>query len=627
MKIIKKIEISKFRSIYSIDIDADEINIFSGRNNQGKSNILKALNLFFNGESSFDQDFDHGKDFNIAYTGRAGGRREIVITLFFSGQGSGALKEDFHIAKKFSQVGVGIPEYHSSSIDIEKEIEKDGNIKRQFTAFLNQLEYFYVPAIRDKNFVQKLLLQFERLLEDTKGKAFQKKIADLSEILEQKSDDINADFQKFIDLPTSASLSTSVKDVLNAVRIFVKSGIKIQKGGGNILDAKVDLFSSGDGVLMSYIPHFLAHIFSKIPRKKFILGFEEPENSLEYSKIQNLAIKIHSEFSKYAQIFITTHSPAFIKLREKENVNFFRVYINPNDDKQVSKIESLDCIEKKQLSLFKKGDISSLEYKTLCEEIAFVEQSTDIENFVEQQRVETQKLIETKKEFDKKNNRILQLHPDKIFVCEDSDAEIIKFWKKVINNNNVKIISSLGCKNDHVEVWVKQSQALDTSYKPKVFRQIDSDGLDEQRLNKIKVKLESLYNSFEYLYSPLPVNEMENFAVLSHNIFNDEFWNKIRNDVINKFENCVHTNITHFDKLFDYKEPLFRNGGTGVRIMQELREYAQSDWKKFFPGKEICGKLQNFNAISYLNNLNQNDYSQEMKDYIQSIHIFFSDRN
>ena len=77
--------------------------------------------------------------------------------------------------------------------------------------------------------MQKLLLQFERLLEDTKGKDFQGKIGDLSKILEQKSDDINADFLKFIDLPTSASLSTSVKDVLNAVRIFVKSGIKIQK--------------------------------------------------------------------------------------------------------------------------------------------------------------------------------------------------------------------------------------------------------------------------------------------------------------------------------------------------------------------------------------------------------------
>ena len=61
--------------------------------------------------------------------------------------------------------------------------------------------------------------------------------------------------------------------------------------------------------------------------------------------------------------------------------------------------------------------------------------------------------------------------------------------------------------------------------------------------------------------------------------------------------------------------------------MQELREYALTDWKKLFPGKEICGNLQNFNAINYLNNLNQNDYSQEMKDYIQNIQTFFSDRN
>jgi hypothetical protein len=156
---------------------------------------------------------------------------------------------------------------------------------------------------------------------------------------------------------------------------------------------------------------------------------------------------------------------------------------------------------------------------------------------------------------------------------------------------------------------------------------VDSDGLDEQRLNKIKVKLEGLYNSFEYSYSPLPVNEIENFAVLSNNIFNEEFWDSIKIDVINKFENCVHTNITHFDRFFDYKEQLFRNGGNGVKIMQELREYALSDWKRFFPGKEICGNSRNFNAIDYLKNLDQGAYSQEMKDYIQSIHNFFSDRS
>lgn len=47
MKIIKKIEISYFRSVYSVDLkNVDDLNILIGGNDSGKSNILKALNLF-----------------------------------------------------------------------------------------------------------------------------------------------------------------------------------------------------------------------------------------------------------------------------------------------------------------------------------------------------------------------------------------------------------------------------------------------------------------------------------------------------------------------------------------------------------------------------------------------------
>ena len=55
--VIKKIEISNFRSIHHQIIDCKELNIFSGLNDSGKSNILKALNLFFNNETDFQKSF------------------------------------------------------------------------------------------------------------------------------------------------------------------------------------------------------------------------------------------------------------------------------------------------------------------------------------------------------------------------------------------------------------------------------------------------------------------------------------------------------------------------------------------------------------------------------------------
>ena len=46
--VIDKIEINYFRSIYSINMaNLKDINVFIGGNDVGKSNILKALTLFF----------------------------------------------------------------------------------------------------------------------------------------------------------------------------------------------------------------------------------------------------------------------------------------------------------------------------------------------------------------------------------------------------------------------------------------------------------------------------------------------------------------------------------------------------------------------------------------------------
>lgn len=48
---IKHIRIKNFRSIVDLSIDVGKMNIFVGLNDAGKSNVLKALNLFFNGET------------------------------------------------------------------------------------------------------------------------------------------------------------------------------------------------------------------------------------------------------------------------------------------------------------------------------------------------------------------------------------------------------------------------------------------------------------------------------------------------------------------------------------------------------------------------------------------------
>ena len=55
MEFIRKIEVHYFRSIYVLEIDQlSHVNVFSGMNDVGKSNILKALHLFFWNETDWD---------------------------------------------------------------------------------------------------------------------------------------------------------------------------------------------------------------------------------------------------------------------------------------------------------------------------------------------------------------------------------------------------------------------------------------------------------------------------------------------------------------------------------------------------------------------------------------------
>jgi AAA15 family ATPase/GTPase len=65
MIIIINIEIEKFRSCRAVQVkNCGNFNILSGRNNSGKSNILRALSLFFKNEIEEGVLIDLSRDCN-----------------------------------------------------------------------------------------------------------------------------------------------------------------------------------------------------------------------------------------------------------------------------------------------------------------------------------------------------------------------------------------------------------------------------------------------------------------------------------------------------------------------------------------------------------------------------------
>src|SRR3954465_11636883 len=64
MRLLANIRIRNFRSVESVEIDATNLTAFLGANGSGKSNILRALNLFFNGEPDPGQALDISRDYH-----------------------------------------------------------------------------------------------------------------------------------------------------------------------------------------------------------------------------------------------------------------------------------------------------------------------------------------------------------------------------------------------------------------------------------------------------------------------------------------------------------------------------------------------------------------------------------
>ncbi len=78
---IEAILIRNFRSIRNLYLSCEDLNVFVGLNDVGKSNVLKALNLFFNGETDYNRKFEFSRDFSQLVSKKSHRTKEIIIEL------------------------------------------------------------------------------------------------------------------------------------------------------------------------------------------------------------------------------------------------------------------------------------------------------------------------------------------------------------------------------------------------------------------------------------------------------------------------------------------------------------------------------------------------------------------
>lgn len=234
MKLIECIEIKHFRSFlgtpkeYETKIDnIKDLNVFSGANDSGKSNVLRALNLFFNNEIAPDSEFEFNRDFFQGKKDASFKVIEIGISFDLSRdpKRDRFLPDKFKISKFYDRYGFrnyiysfrlkgqkddikidsraennsGVKNFfltESSTDEERKSAEKrEWNYRVKFSGFLNKsISFQYIPAIRDKGFFARLFGRVIAQIKENEDVSLQElqrerqKIIDWEDTLKNKSE-------------------------------------------------------------------------------------------------------------------------------------------------------------------------------------------------------------------------------------------------------------------------------------------------------------------------------------------------------------------------------------------------------------------------------------------------------
>ena len=327
MRIIESVTIRYFRSAYTISINpCQDITILAGKNDVGKSNILKALNLFFCQQTDYQTVLNFAEDYSLTRKEEVRkdtirGQQFISVSVRFlrGDRMPNSLPPSFSVTKKWDM--------HSPDAKVSSDVHarmivyaKKRGIKfseritsSSLSAFLNRIKYIYIPAIKDEKVFNSTLNLLQSSIFESKNKT----------VLDEPITKANNAIQGIIgDLQSDFKQATGINNLVQLPNTLNYAGGLLQIDT-IISDGIISLDKRGDGIRIHYIPKILNYVANN-SKYIYIWGFEEPENSYEYRRCIQVAEEFEKQYSKKSQIFITSHSPAFLNSCS-EKVRIFRI--------------------------------------------------------------------------------------------------------------------------------------------------------------------------------------------------------------------------------------------------------------------------------------------------------------
>jgi predicted ATP-dependent endonuclease of OLD family len=333
---ITKIKVKNFRSLVNVEIEPYNYTTIVGSNDSGKSNLLRALNLFFNNQTDIGQDLYFNIDYSQQSKKRSNQAKEIEIEIQIQPPKNYSDNQQV-IWKKTWREGSKEP-YKST---LFKADGTDFTPRSKTEYWVRQLTYEYIPAIRGREFFTTLKMRLHNTLAETIAPKLNSASSNFLSKIRTEIREIESESKRLFSLDTEFSLPNDLGNLFEVLDLKTKDSY-----------STTPLQNRGDGIQGRHIPVILRFLASqrKInsikgkPPTETIWGFEEPENNLEFSK----QIEESNEFKRSSneiQILLTTHSPAFYGAA-KNNIDSIVYYASRENGETTLKssinIENID---------------------------------------------------------------------------------------------------------------------------------------------------------------------------------------------------------------------------------------------------------------------------------------------
>lgn len=301
---ISSLKIKNYRSVESISIKLDKLNILCGPNSSGKSNILRAIALAFQVLPE-DKGFIEKLVRDNLSKNKLSSSAPIIVEVVFSQ----ALSSVYTLASESKLRPVIYKFKATKSGNITRKLGNNSLDNEEFKKMLSIFSVVYIPTIRDldNNGLAPFRDLFKRAIQNNRGgREMKSHLTGIKGTLSKKAAGILGEQKDIAQRVLNAKSIELSTDQISLDYIYDNLTLQIK----NSVKSSMPMENIGTGHQSAVIINLYKQFGQSLEGKTLYL-FEEPDAHLHPPTVREVGSQL-AEISDRSQVLITTHSPILI---------------------------------------------------------------------------------------------------------------------------------------------------------------------------------------------------------------------------------------------------------------------------------------------------------------------------